>query len=200
MKIKLYLLNAIACSSILLCGCSQYYYELGSSLSPDRIPQPSAEIHVADALLEFGPPARISALPTGYVLAWEYWEIEENKVGFSLGFAGADAMSVDWGKAKTRGDFLIMAFDQSHQLVDSGFTEWDNEAGQGRAVQPLGGFMSVVDVDDLLKRMPQHRWGAGSLTRLPVSLNVDSEPDRGQSGIEQRGTPTGVGQRTLEMD
>jgi hypothetical protein len=29
---------------------------------------------------------------------------------------------------------------------------------------------------------------------------VANQPDQGQAGIEQRGTPTGVGQRSLEMN
>ena len=60
--------------------------------------------------------------------------------------------------------------------------------------------MPVVDVDDLLNIMPQHQWGAASLAELPVTLNADNRPDLGQNGIEQRGTPTAVGQRSLEMD
>ena len=60
--------------------------------------------------------------------------------------------------------------------------------------------MSVVDVDDLVSRMPQHSWGAASLDRLPEALNAHNRPDMGQAGIQQRGTPTGIGQQTLEMD
>ena len=60
--------------------------------------------------------------------------------------------------------------------------------------------MSVVDVDDLTERMPQHRWGRGNLLRLPEAINAPSAPDLGSGGIEQRGTPSGVGQRSLEMD
>ncbi len=59
--------------------------------------------------------------------------------------------------------------------------------------------MDVVDVDDLLDPMSQHRWGALSLGELPITLNRDSSPDSGASTLEQRGTPTGAGQRSLEM-
>ena len=35
---------------------------------------------------------------------------------------------------------------------------------------------------------------------VPVTLNDQNRPNTGQNGIEQRGTSTGVGQRSLEMD
>lgn len=200
MILKLFISSCIFCGSALLAGCSQYYYDLGAPLGAEQVPNLEQRWLLGDVLRELGPPQRISALPTAYVMAWEHWEIDETNIGFSLGFAGADAMSIDWGKAKTRGEFLLLVFDEDHQLINSAFTEWDNDVGGGQAIQPLGSMMSVVDVDDLIRRMPQHRWGAALLAELPVSLNADSEPDSGQNGIEQRGTPTGVGQRTLEMD
>ena len=137
-------------------------------------------------------------MPDGYVFAYEYWHIVENKVGISLSLAGLDMLSLDWGGARTRGEFLLLSFDREHRLVDSSFVEWDRDAGGGQGIQPLFGVVSVVDVDDLTKHMPQHRWGMFSLKRLPVTLNADSHMDTGQSGLEQRGTPVSVGQRSLE--
>ena len=151
-------------------------------------------------LKQLGPPLRVSATPVGYVLAWEHWDIKERKVGFSLGFAGADLLSIDWGKARAKGEFLLLGFNHEHELTDASFTEWDNETGGGKAIQPLGSLVSVVDVDDLLESMPHHRWGASSLDSLPETLNAQSEPDTGQNGLEQRGTPTLVGQRSLALD
>lgn len=181
-------------------GCSQYYYDLGQPLSAAESPSSDDEMHLTEVLAQLGPPQRVSATPAGYVLAWEHWDIRENKIGFSLGFAGADAMSIDWGRAKVKGEFLLLGFDHEHRLTDSTFMDWDSYAGGGRALQPFVGLVPVVDVDDLLVQMPQHRWGAASLDALPTTLNSDNRPDMGQNGIEQRGTPTTVGQRSLEHD
>jgi hypothetical protein len=186
--------------SVLLSACSQYYYDLGAPLSRAQLPDREQQLVVGDVLRQLGPPQRVSATASGYVLAWEHWDISEQKLGFGLSFAGADLLSVDWGSARARGEFLLLGFNHDHQLTDAAFTEWNNDIGGGKAIQPLGGLVSVVDVDDLLSSMPQHLWGAGSLEKLPVTLNTDSRLDTGQNGIEQRGTPTIVGQRSLEME
>lgn len=183
-----------------LCGCSQYFYAMGEPLVEADLPDAGSRMQLAQVLDLLGPPLRMSAVPGGYVLAWEHWNIEEEKLGFSLGYAGADALSVDFGTSRVKGEFFLLGFNHGHQLVDSSFSQWDNYAGGGRSLQPLGGLLPIVDVDDLREHLPQHRWGATSLNSLPVSLNRDSQPDTGANGIEQRGTPTGLGQRSLEMD
>ncbi|MEH6588605.1 MAG: hypothetical protein V7746_00030 [Halioglobus sp.] len=197
-----YILRLITAALMLLClpACSQYFYDLGEPLVEADLPVPEMHLQLGQVLAALGPPQRMSAVAGGYVLAWEHWEIQESKFGLSLGFAGAEALSVDVGDARVKGEFMLLGFNNEHQLVDSVFSEWDNNAGGGQSLQPLGGLLSVVDVDDLLEIMPQHGWGATSLSTLPVSLNRDNQPDTGANGIEQRGTPTGLGQRTLEMD
>jgi hypothetical protein len=44
---------------------------------------------------------------------------------------------------------------------------------------------------------PQHQWGRSLLHPLPHTLNAANDLDTGLHGLEQRGTPTAVGQRTL---
>lgn len=183
----------------LLQGCSQWRYTLGQPLSPQQTPSVATTPVLTDVLQQLGPPMRISATSEGFAMAWEHWRISEDAVGLSLGTMGADILSVDWGKARTRGKFILAMFDHEHQLTFAAFSNWDSAAGGGTALQPLIG-VSLVDVKDLLQAMPQHQWGALSLDRLPRTLNAQSRPDTGQAGIQQRGTPSGVGQRTLEMD
>jgi hypothetical protein len=194
------LLVLLSIYGTLLSGCvTRWTYDIGRSLAPEDVPAVADQLELGDVLARLGPPQRISALPSGYVLAYEYWHIVEDTVGFSLSAAGADLLSVDWGSARTRGEFLILGFNREHQLVDSTFEEWNRDAGGGQGIQPLASVVSVVDVDDLTKSMPQHRWGAFSLEELPVTLNANSHLDSGQNGLEQRGTPANIGQRSLEM-
>ena len=197
MPLRLFAL--LLCSYSLLSGCSRWTYDIGHELSPDEVPLVADQLVIGDVLARLGPPHRMSALPNGYVLAYEYWYITEDKVGLSLSAAGADLLSIDWGSARTRGEFLLLSFNRDHELVDSTFEEWDRDAGGGRGIQPLVSVVSVVDVDDLTNPMPQHRWGGFSLEELPVTLNADNHLDSGQSGLEQRGTPVNIGQRSLEM-
>ncbi len=154
---------------------------------------------LAEVLDILGPPQRLSATPGGYVMAWEHWQVSETSIGISLGLMGVDGLSVDWGEAKVDAQFLLLTMNSKHQLVSHTFSQWSGNAGGGSAIQPFVGLVSVVDVDDLVTRMPHHDWGGYVLKPLPEALNSASAPDPGQGGIEQRGTPTGVGQRSVEM-
>jgi len=190
---------AILACAVLLPGCTRWTYDLGSNLSPQEVPAVADQLEVGDVLARLGPPLRLSALPGGYVMAYEHWHIVEDKVGLSLSAAGADLLSLDWGSASTRGEFLLLAFNREHQLISSSFEEWERDAGGGQGIQPLLSVVAVADVGDLTNPMPQHRWGGFSLEELPVTLNADNHLDSGQSGLEQRGTPVNIGQRSLEM-
>ena len=182
----------------LLGGCTRWAYDIGQPLSAAQ--QPAADAQLREVLEQLGPPQRISALPGGYVMAWEHWIVQELTLGLSLGPLGVDLLAIDWGSALVSGEFLMLTFNSQHQMVDSSFTRWDERAGGGTALQPSLGIVDVVDVSDLVGVMPQHRWGATSLQRLPRSLNSASSPDSGQGGLEQRGTPLGAGQRALELE
>jgi hypothetical protein len=181
-------------------GCTQWRYELGEPLTERGLANHREGAPLAAVLQRLGPPLRMAAIDGGYLLAWEHWRIAEDTLGFSLGALGADFMTVDWGTARASGEFLLLTFDGEHRVSGGGYSGWDSEAGGGRSLQPLLGFVPIVDVDDLLERLPQHRWGAASLRSLPVTLNADSAVDTGQAGLEQRGTPKAVGQHSLEIN
>ncbi|WP_189476847.1 hypothetical protein [Parahalioglobus pacificus] len=183
------------CALFLLQGCTQWRYDIGEPVS-----QYPADVGstLADAILVLGPPLRTIPTASGYVMAWEHWQISENSVGLSLGFLGVDSLSVDWGEASITGEFLLLAFNPQHTLVGSEFSRFDSEAGGGAALQPLASLVDVVDVGDLTEALPQHRWGAVNLQALPTALNAVWQPELGGRVLEQRGTPNGIGQRSVE--
>ena len=182
-----------------LAGCSQWRYDLGTPLYCIELPSPQDNISLADALDLFGPPIRMSAADSGYILAWEHWHIRENTLGISLGVMGADFLSADWGEMRAKGEFVLLTFDRQHQLTSATRSDWDNYGGGGKAIQPFASLVSVVNVRDLTVFLPQHRWGAAFLRPLPEAMNDSSNPNSGQNGLEQRGTPTTIGQRALEL-
>lgn len=188
---------ALVLSLVLISGCSSWRYDLGEPLVKSKAVVGEASLSMV--LRELGPPLRISSLPGGYVMAWEHWLVQERSLGLSLGPVGIDLLAIDWGGAHISGELLLLSFDLQHQLTDSSFSQWDESAGGGRALQPSLGLVDVVDVSDLVGIMPQHRWGATALQVPPRSLNAQSSPDSGESGLEQRGSPNGAGQRTLEL-
>jgi hypothetical protein len=59
-------------------------------------------------------------------------------------------------------------------------------------------FSTGRQFQELTTPTPQHHWGMSMLNPLPQTLNAASDLDAGMQGLEQRGTPTAVGQRTLE--
>ena len=191
-------LALVLSATALISGCSIWSYDLGQPLTGLDVPANQEQAALGDVLARLGPPHRIAAGDSGYVMAWEHWLVSEASVGFSLGFLGAEFLSMDWGDARVEGEYLLLTFDREHMLVSSTVSQWNNDAGGGGAIQPLFGFVSVVDVDDLTERMPQHRWGAAALKPLPNALNNPSNPELGQGGLQQRGTPTGAGQQSLE--
>jgi hypothetical protein len=199
MKVRTTTILCALLASSLLTACSQWRYDMGTPLASVDLPRQNMRLEQALKLL--GPPLRMSATDGGFVLAWEHWHIREDGVGFSLGALGADFLSADWGEMRVKGEFLLLTFDKQHLLTSATRSNWDNYGGGGKAVQPLFGFVSVVDTDDLTGSMPQHRWGRSLLERrLPTSLNSGSNSDTGQHGLQQRGTPTAIGQQSLEMD
>ena len=195
---RLNTLPTVLTLALLLSACTQWRYELGTRLSPDLLPEDGPDITLTQVLAKLGPPLRMSAAGEGYVLAWEFWKIREDTFGLSLGALGADLLSADWGKAHMHGEFLLVTFNRQHQMTGRAFSRWSNNAGGGQAVQPLVGLVSLVDVEDMVDNLPQHKWGSGLLRPLPQAINAQSRPDMGQSGVERRGTPNGVGQRSLE--
>ena len=189
----------LLCLCLALGACTQWrHYELGLPIAESQMPDPAQGWNLAEVMVELGPPQRISAAPHGFVMAWEYWEIDEIKVGVGSFMTGVDLINIDWGKATARGDFLLLSFSHDHRLLTASFEEWDRDAGGGQGVQPLFSTVDVVNVDDLLEPMSQHRWGGQSLRRIPVTLNQQNRLDSGQAGFEQRGTTQAVGQHSLE--
>lgn len=181
-------------------GCTQWHYNLGEAL-PGAAASLATEtgLDSREVLARLGPPLRVSAIPGGYVLGWESWQVTENVLGFSLGALGVDFLSIDIGRADTRNEALLLTFASDHRLTGGSWHGREDSVGGGRSVQPLVGLVPVVDVDDITERLPQHNWGRAALEPLPIGLNRAQRPDMGQGGVAQRATPTGTGQQALEL-
>ena len=148
-------------------GCTLWRYELGERLSNPAPGDTAPSLTLTQALASFGPPLRLSAVPNGYVLAWEHWRIRESSIGLSLGPLGADFLALDWGRAKTSGEFLLLSFDSNHQLTDSSFSLWDSDAG--------GGELPPGDVDgpvQAVRRLPGTRGGRHSVQQAVDHLHL----------------------------
>lgn len=189
---------SIIFTALLLVGCTQRFHQLGVPL-PSVQAEPVAGASLQSVMAQLGPPQRLTRGASGWVMGWEHWRITESAFGASLGVLGVDALTFDWGDARVRGDFLLVSFDANHFATSVSRATWDNDVGGGTAVQPLVGVAPLMNVADLLVPLPHHGWGAATLMPLPRAMNNENRPGMGSNGLEQRGTPTGIGQRTLEM-
>lgn len=190
--------TVLAVLLLLLCGCTQRFYQLGTPLPPAER-EPTAGLSLQSVLAQLGPPQRLTATASGWTMGWEHWRVSESAVGASLGVLGVDALTFDWGDARVRGDFLLISFNAERVATSVSRMVWDNDIGGGTAVQPFFAVAPILDVADLLVPLPQHGWGASMLMPLPTAINNENRPGMGSNGLEQRGTPTGIGQRALEM-
>lgn len=191
-------LPIILVAALLLCGCTQRFYQLGMPL-PGAAAEPVAGASLHAVMAQLGPPQRLTRTASGWTMGWEHWRVSETTVGASLGVLGVDALTFDWGDARVRGDFLLVSFNADREATSVSRAVWDNDIGGGSAVQPFLGVAPLVDVADLLLPLPQHIWGGAALMPLPTAINNDNRPGMGSNGLEQRGTPFGIGQRALEM-
>lgn len=190
---------ALLLPMLLLAGCTQWNYYLGEPL-PQTFEADARGRTLGDVLAQLGPPQRLAAVARGWVMGWEYAEVRQVSVGIGLQFLGVDTLSVDWSDARLRGEFLLVSFDRQHRVLAAARTRWDNDLGGGQAIEPFLVSAPLIDVDDMLVPLPQHAWGASSLLPPSRSINNQSRPGMGDTGIQQRGTPAGVGQRSLEID
>ena len=184
---------------VLMVGCSQSYHFLGESL-PKDLDQRLSGGTLSELLETLGPPHRLSSTPHGYVMAWEHWQIEEVGVGVGLSALGIDALQLDWGDASVDSDFILVHVDDQHRVTEVTRATWAGDVSDAASLMPLVGVGQFMDVDDLTEPLPQHHWGASMLLPLPESQNNRWRPGMGDTGIEQRGTPVGIGQRSLEFD
>jgi len=198
---KLWELMRWPCFIILVAlgGCSQSYYQLGEAI-PDSSMNDWEQQPVKLLLAELGPPHRISGISGGYVMGWEHWKIEKRALGVSLGPLGADALQLDWGDAESTADYFLVTVNQANQVTAASRSTLVSKIGAGIALQPFAGVAPLVELDDLIAPLPQHQWGASFLLPVHEALNSASNPDMGTAGVEQRGTPRGAGQRTLELN
>jgi len=182
-----------------LWGCSQYSYVMGNALPP-RTSVDWTDKALGTLMIEFGPPHHIARAPNGYFLAWEAVTVTETSAGLGLGVFGLNALQADWSNATASGDFLLVRVDQDGQVTEFSREDWQRIVGTGAGVQPIAAVAPLVDVDAYLTSLPQHEWGSALLLPIQQAQNMHSIPNISGAGIEQRGTPSAIGQKVLSLE
>jgi hypothetical protein len=146
------------------------------------------DLPYAEVLAALGPPTKLTALPAGFAFLYESTEVFHRGFAFSVYILGFSV---------TKGDRLldtyVVLFDERGLVVGHEKSTKSVPLGLAFAMTiPTGGPPKALSA-----LAPQHHWGKSLLQPLPQTLNAASDIDAGMHGVEQRGTPRAVGQRTL---
>lgn len=189
----------VALAVILVGGCTTLTAEYGRPLPESWSSLREGVADVGSAVAELGPPTRLSALPEGMVMLYEYVLIGERQLGINLEFLELEILKMSMGRARANREALVLVFDSGGMLRAMQHRAWEEDVGRGGSLQLFFVMLPTVDSSHLRALPEQHTWGRAALDPLPVTLNSAQSVAVGTHGLELRGTPTWAGQRTLEM-
>jgi hypothetical protein len=180
-------------------ACTTIGKQIGEPIAVDRVQLLEGSTSVFQVVDTLGPPHHISALPGGSVMVYEYIDATERQFGLNLDFLGLDWFKMSFGRAKAKRQVLLLLFDDDGLLRAQDYRDWTEDLGNGFGFQLFFVAVPTVDTRHLNAKPEQLSWGRAALEPLPVTLNTGQSLMSGSNGMEMRGTPDSVGQRTLEM-
>lgn len=186
-------------SLIALSGCASITNRIDRSLNALVAELTKEKTHYYKILDELGPPSQISSLSNGFAFQYEALYIDEQQFGFAVDIKFFRWFKLAYGGAKVNREVNTFVFDENGYLKAYGHADLHEDVGKGVSYQFIVKVAQVVDTTYLEKPPAQHDWGFALLQPLPVTLNRAQSLDFGEHGMEQRGTPTAVGQRALEL-
>jgi len=197
-------ITGLLCGSVFVSlapACTIIDNDIGQDFSSEvtRLFTEHDQPYVDDVLGMLGPPQSLSILPGGYVFLYQHFEIKERQLGF-----GSDEPPGSWFKfsvadADVETDTMALKFNRENRVIASVFSSTRHDLGDASSVMLSLSMNSIVDTS----RLDQDIWGANQwglflLQPSNITLNCQNSPDSGMNGVELRGSPTRVGQRTLE--
>ena len=180
-------------------GCTMLGKRIGEPVAVEQGELQEGVTNVSQIVALLGPPTHLSALPDGMVMVYEYIDAKEQQLGINLDFIGLQWFKFSFGRANAKHQDLLLIFDSDGLLRAQDFQNWTEKLGSGLGFQLFFVAVPTVDTRHLNARSAQLSWGRAALEPLPVTLNTGQSLSSGTHGIEMRGTPDSVGQRTLEM-
>src|SRR5215813_3284791 len=173
---------------ILISSCTRIHISNDQAIDAERTHLIQHNTSYTDVLVALGPPAKVTALPSGFAFLYESTQVLQRGIALSVYFIRASV---------TKGDRVldayVVVFDEHGLVVGHEQITKSVPFSLTFAVTiPTGG-----PPRELIASAPQHHWGMGMLNPLPQTLNAANDIDAGMHGLEQRGTPRAVGQRTL---
>lgn len=192
-------LSLLLCACVLPTGCSVIRQDVGQALVVDLdAVAKAADYH--QVLRVLGPPHAVSAVDHGMAFLYEEVDLTERQIGISLGTNDVSLFKAVLAREIADRQVLVLIFDADGKIRAHSYRQWSDIAAQGGALQVVFVVANVADEGDLNDPPPAHRWGGGLLEPdLARQLNRPNSLDAGHTGIEQKGTPTNIGQHALEL-
>ena len=176
---------------VLLAACSISRADVGRTMTAEAVMFDPGQSTYGDVLDSLGPPGAISTLPTGFAFLYQAVQTRERGTGIHVSRFRAAAV-----RGEGRFQAAVYVFDHDGALEATVVDDRDQRLGWGFSIGLTKA--RAANVAALSSFSSAHRWGAGLARALPRTLNAHSDPDAGDRGLEQRGTPVKVGQRSLE--
>ena len=184
---------------LLMAGCTSISRQIDREAVPTTPDLQISHTHFYDILDHLGPPAQITALPGGFAFIYESLFIIEKQIGFSSTKDVLSWFKFSFSDADVHQLVHIFTFDKRGYLRSHVGRKTHKDIGDGSSLQFIFTLEEMVDTQYLEKDPIQQDWGFHLFRPLPQTLNANQSLDSGARGLEQIGTPTAVGQRTLEM-
>jgi hypothetical protein len=185
-------------SAVAAAGCTTIGRRYGEPVSPLLPTLRDGATTLSDAIATLGPPARMSPVPGGVAMLYEFVDGTENQLGINLELVGLEWFKFAIGRGSAEREELLLLFDDDAVLRSSDYRAWREKTGNGFGFQLFFVALPTVDSKHLWESPEQFTWGRRALEPLTVTLNEGNSVTSGTHGIEMRGTPDSVGQRTLE--
>jgi hypothetical protein len=198
-RLNLSLIALLVLTTLTGVGCTLLGKRIGAPIAVEPAEMQEGVTSVTQAVALLGPPTHMSALPSGMVMVYEYVQAKERQLGINLDTIGLQWFKFSFGRAEANHQDLLLLFDDDGLLQAREFQDWTEKLGSGFGFQLFFIAMPIVDTRHLNAKPAQLSWGRADLEPLPVTLNAGQSLSSGDHGIELRGTPDSVGQRTLEM-
>lgn len=191
---------ALSAVLILLAGCSSLYKTVDPGIVLEQCTLEAESAHYHEVLDELGPPARLSAISSGFVFIYEKLIFDEQQIALGGQTGWLQLLKMSFAETDLNRTSYLLRFDTDGLLVAAGTLQSKEDLGTGGSMQALFAIKQIVDTsayeDDALYSI---NWGASMLDPLPSTLNNRQSLTSGRAGLEQSGTTTKIGQHTLEM-
>lgn len=182
-----------------LCSCTVISTKIGKPIKYEGQSLQTDITHYRNVLNHLGPPLKISKYNKGLVFLYESIDIEERQLGFSSNKDILQWFKFSFARAKAYRQVLVLIFNENGYLTEKRFNQFNENLGGGQGISIIVSIKSLVDTSHLDEVSDTHFWGKSLLNPIPEVLNIPNNLRSGETGVEQFGSFTSVGQHTLEM-